>query len=61
MKKVIFEQGSEGGEGVSYFEIWGKGIPRTRNGQCKGPEVGLLGVVADQPPAMVEGKVRPER
>lgn len=60
MKKVVFEQGSEGGEGVSYFEIWGKGVSRTRNSQCKGPKVGLLGVVAKQL-AMVEGEVKPER
>lgn len=57
---MIFEQWAEGGEGLSYFETWGKGIPRTQNSQCKGPEVGLLGVVAEQQLAMIEGEVRPE-
>lgn len=55
MEKVLFEQGSEEGEGVSYFEIWGTGIPRTRSSQCKGPEVGLLVVVAEQQLAVVVG------
>lgn len=30
-------------EGMSYFEIWGKGILGIGNSQCKGPVVELLG------------------
>lgn len=54
-KRWYLSKGSEEGEGVSYFEIWGKGIPCTRSSQCKGPEVGQLVVVAEQQLAVVVG------
>lgn len=38
-----------------------KGFLGTGNSRCKGPEVGLLGVVAEQQLAMNEGEGSPER
>lgn len=36
----MFEEGSEGCEGVSQADLWGKHISGRGNSPCKGPESG---------------------